>query len=148
MKQKGTYRINISAPNLMNICIDASKDGEWSGRLYHCYNDGAILFSNVLELLKEFEIMFDRIGFPQASTKTRHFLKKEDVKQEKPKKVKDQKDLMQYEGQMGTFIVYVRYRQNSTWQGEMYWKEKDFKYSFFNVLEFVKQIDDAIAKIN
>ena len=70
MENKKQPQINISMPNLINICVDEKNNGEFSGRLYHCYGKEAEPFHNVVELLRKVEDLFDRICFPQASTKT------------------------------------------------------------------------------
>ena len=69
MSSVSNYKINISAPNLINICVDNNEQKEISGRLYHCYQEEPVLFANVVELIREIESLFDRIAFPQASTK-------------------------------------------------------------------------------
>ena len=70
MEQNKTLQINISMPNLINICVDEKEHGEISGRIYHCYDKEPMLFNNVVEMLRKIEDLFDRICFPQASTKT------------------------------------------------------------------------------
>ena len=67
------YPINISAPDLVNVCVDESCDGEVAGRLYHCYRKEELCFSNLVQLLRMMEKFFDEIQFPQASTKSRSF---------------------------------------------------------------------------
>ncbi len=139
--------MNISSPNLINICIDQHQGGEISGRLYHCYDMQPVIFSNVIELLREAEKLFDEIAFPQASTKTRSFVEKSqlaDTRIYRPERVVDQEKVVEHTGKIGTFITSVRFRQNSTWQGESYWIEKETVQQFANTLEFIKQIDIAL----
>ena len=38
MNKEEGLNINISAPNLISVCVDASDRGEFSGRLYQCYS--------------------------------------------------------------------------------------------------------------
>ena len=61
------YRINISAPNLVNVCIDNNENGDISGRMYCCYHEEPVLFSSVIDLIRKMENLFDAISFPQAS---------------------------------------------------------------------------------
>lgn len=136
--------INISAPNLINICIDQQVSGEISGRLYHCYSEKPVEFQNIIELLRETERLFDSIGFPQASTKTRSFMNQpssQEIRVQKPEKKAAQEEIAKYTGERGTFITSVRFRQNSTWQGELYWAEKERIQKFSNILEFIRLID-------
>ena len=139
------FRINISPPNLLNICVDSKTSGEICGRVYHCYAENAIPFTSVVELINIADKLFEDIGYPQASTKTRSFEEKKEI-HPLPKLEKKvlQQDLIQHRGERGTFILYVQYRQMSTWQGELSWMEKEEKFEFMNSLELIKIIDQAV----
>ena len=140
-----TFRINISPRNLLNICVDSKDDGEIGGRLYHCYKKEPVRFTSIVELITIAERLFEDIGYPQASTKARTFEeKKETYPLSKLTKMVEQKDLIQHRGEKGTFVTYVQYRQQSTWQGELSWMEKEEQIKFKNSLEFIKAIDQAI----
>ena len=39
MNKEEGLNINISAPNLISVCVDTSDRGEFSGRLYQCYSE-------------------------------------------------------------------------------------------------------------
>ena len=140
-------KINISAPNLINICVDESDQEEISGRMYHCYQEEPVCFANVIELIREMEELFDRIAFPQASTKTRAFKEYDScgtTSVVRPPKLMSQERVIDNSGKKGTFITSVKYRQNATWQGEALWKEKNLQISFMNLLDFIKQIDRSL----
>lgn len=47
---------------------------------------------------------------------------------------------------IGTFIIRVRYRQHSTWQGEIAWAEQERKQYFRSALEMLKMIDGALER--
>lgn len=147
MNNNQQFRRNISAPNLLNICVDSTHNGEVSGRVYHCYNPEPIVFSNVIELVREAEQFFDDIAFPQASTKTRSLIEKDNktVSQvRRPEKVTTSEEVAQKRGELGTFLTNVRFRQNSTWQGEALWVEQEKTIRFSNVLDFIKELDEAL----
>lgn len=138
------FKINLSPPNLLNICVDCTDDGEIRGRVYHCYKKEAVSFANVVELIKIAEYLFEDIGYPQASTKSRSFGEKQEAYHSPcVEKVVEQKELLQHRGKKGTFITHVQYRQRSTWQGELSWIEKEESYRFHNSLEFIKLIDQV-----
>ena len=139
------FRFNISPPNLINICVDERLGGEISGRLYHCYSEQAVPFTSIVELITISEKLFEDIGFPQASTKTRTFEEKTEI-QPLPKLEKKvlQQELIKNRGKLGTFVLYVQFRQRSTWQGELSWLEKEQQIKFKNSLEFIKTIDQSI----
>lgn len=143
-KQKS--QINISAPNLVTVCVDEEKDGEMSGRLYHCYTKEAQRFSNVVQLLRKMEELFDALSFPQASTETRSFVAQEMPKPVILEKFTEQRELLTYRGEAGTFVIWVRFRQNSAWQGELFWMEQEKKEAFFSTLEFIKLVSNALTE--
>lgn len=141
------YYVNISAPNLVVICIDESGGEERAGRMYHCYSGEPRKFSSIVELIRIMEEFFDDIAYPQASTMTRRFRNaegKEHVRYSKvlPEKVLEQKEIIEHRGKVGTFITYVQFRQNSDWQGQMSWPEKKRAYKFCSTLEFIKILSE------
>ena len=69
MEQK--HPIAWHVPNLINICIDSVDDGEMTGKIYHCYSEEAIAFSNIIRMIETVEEFFDCLQFPQAATQTR-----------------------------------------------------------------------------
>jgi len=46
----------------------------------------------------------------------------------------------------GTFEISVKFTQNSTWQGQIYWIEKNQKQNFRSVLEMLKLMDEALGE--
>lgn len=149
MNNNQQYRRNISAPNLLNICVDSNHNGEVRGRVYHCYNLEPIVFFNVIELVREAEQFFDDIAFPQASTKTRSLIEKDNktiIQVRRPEKVTTSEEVAQKRGELGTFLTNVRFRQNSTWQGEALWVEREKTIRFSNILDFIKELDEALQK--
>jgi len=145
MENMQHYYVNISAPNLVVICVDENEGEERGGRMYHCYSSEPQKFSSIVELMRMMEAFFDGIAYPQASTMTRYFQNKNKDKQENtrydrklPEKVAEQKDIIAYRGKKGTFITYVQFRQNSDWQGQISCPEKKCVYRFDSTLEFVK----------
>lgn len=148
MENTQQYYVNISAPNLIVICIDENGGEERAGRMYHCYRSEPLRFSSFVELIRMMEAFFDEISYPQASTMTRYFqksAKKENVRYSKalPEKVAEQKDIIEYRGTKGTLITYVQFRQNSDWQGQVSWPEKQRVCKFSSTLEFVKILWDV-----
>jgi len=147
MSEVQRRRINLSAPNLLNICVDEKNDGEIGGRIYHCYQKEPIVFHNVVELIRQAEKLFDMLGFPQASTRSRSFTEKNEpvrMSPPRPEKILNQEEVAMFRGERGTFVTSVRMRQNSTWQGEFYWAEQDVIHKFSNTLEFLKGIDASV----
>lgn len=144
MVQEQKLAFHLFVPNLISICVDEYVNEEIAGRLYHCHSNDPIYFHNVVELVREAEDFFDRISFPQASTKSRCFTSKEEVIQPKTEQVMNQRELLQYSGKKSTVLLAVRFRQNSTWQGEMYHIECGQLERFNDIVEFLKQVEKTV----
>jgi len=46
---------------------------------------------------------------------------------------------------IGTFEITVKFKQNSTWQGQIHWIEKNKKQSFRSAMEMLKLMDEALS---
>lgn len=141
------YPINISAPNLVNVCIDESLDGEIAGRLYHCYEKESLHFVNLIQLLRMMEKLFDEIQFPQSSTKSRSFFAANIQMQEEKQKIISQEEVVHWAGKKATFIITVQFRQNATWQGLVLWVEKGEKQKFSSTLDLIKILDGDLTLV-
>ncbi len=142
------FRIGVAAPNLMVICIDSGDGGSEPGRLYSCYSREPARFEDQYQLLLMMEQVMEKINYPQASVALRRYGntggKKEVVeyaRRERPAKVMEQTELLDYRGERATYAVRVQYRQNATWQGELVWLEHNEAHSFTSELELLKLID-------
>lgn len=133
-----------NTPNLINICIDEIKNGELSGRLYHCYSEKAFPFANAVRLVELAENLFDMLQFPQASTQMRSFAGGARKKADTMEKKLSAEDVEKKHGKEGTILLFVQYRQRSTWQGIARWVEGDQEWKFSSELEFFKIIHQAL----
>ena len=137
-------KINISAPNLVAICIDQIEGGSIQGRMYHKYQKEPQMFGEVYKLLSLMEELFDRCGYPQSTTQNRYFKDRKQTKTKEALLMADDNQVLNSNGDLATFVVHVKYRQHSTWQGEVVWTEKGKKKSFRSALELLKLIDGAL----
>ena len=149
----GRFRINTAAPNLVNICIDCVKEGEYSGRIFHKYSDKEIPFHESGHMISILDQFYNKINYPQASTKYRSFQKRKkevpdltDRSKEEVKQVRTADEMLKPRGKEATFILHVQYRQNSTWQGKLIWMEEDDEEAFSSVLEILKLLDSALER--
>lgn len=53
-------------------------------------------------------------------------------------------ELLRKHGELGTFVVRVQHRENSSWQGRITWMEKNRTLYFRSVWEMVKLIASAV----
>lgn len=145
MKQ---MNLGLAAPNLVCICVDNVKDNRIEGRIYHYYTEQPEIIKGTMQLLRILEAFYDRIDFPQAAEQLREFVNDSaEVKRRKqlPKPVKDREFLMKQDGECGTFLLHVQYRQNATWQGQIMWKERGKTLEFRSALELLVLLDNALA---
>ena len=137
------YRMNISAPNIVNVCIDQITETEKQGRMYGCYSREPFRFQNELQLMRKMEELMDWLDYPQSSMKTRSYQKAEREKQaDQPEKVWGCEEMLQERGVRGTMVIHVQYRQNATWQGKILCVETGETQEFFSMLELLKIIDN------
>ena len=57
-------------------------------------------------------------------------------------------ELLSKHGDIGTFIVRVQHRQNSSWQGRITWMEEDRTVQFRSVWEMIKLIESAVDTVS
>ena len=58
------------------------------------------------------------------------------------------KELLNKHGDLGTFIIRVQHRQNSSWQGRITWMDKNKTLSFRSVWEMIKLIASALDTVS
>lgn len=139
----------IGAPNGIVLCIDGIRGHEPSGRLYHSYSDLPQPFHSFDEMARIMEHFYDALQFPHPGTNRRSFAPEQQPAPilERIKIMSDEK-LLSKHGDIGTFIVRVQHRQNSSWQGRLTWMEKDQTLNFRSVWEMIKQIESAVDTVS
>jgi len=143
-------RIFEHSPNLVCICIDKIDRDIATGRIFSYYNTEPVLFSSIDQIFLILEHFFDDIDFPQASTQMRGFTEKKaaipDMIPTKSGKIVSWQELTDQHGSIATFFLHVKYRQNSSWQGNLKWVEKNKTRAFQSDLEFMDLINAAIEE--
>ena len=123
---------------------------QFRARFYTSYSEEATVVESFDQLLFEMERFFDELQFPFSSTNSRSFqepLKKEYNILRKDKVMRDEQLLMKH-GDLGSFIIRVQHRQNSSWQGRITWVEKNQTVMFRSVWEMVKLIESGLDSAN
>ena len=143
-KKQQTYYLNMVTPNLVNVCIDSNEEGELTGRIYDGYHKEPSRFVNLIQLLHRMEDLYDKLDFPQASTKSRYFIAPSEVASEEMENIAEPEWIFEQRGKKASFAIWVRMRQNATWQGDIVWLEKDEIYSFVSVLDLIKIMDNIL----
>lgn len=137
----------LGTPNGVILCIDQAQKGQLQGRFYHAYTKEAEVFSTIEEAIFGLERFYDSLNFPHPTTDNRTFIKEErhtKFRQERTRIMKDE-ELLNRHGDLGTFIVRVQHRQNSSWQGRITWMDEDKTVYFRSMWEMLKLIDSAVG---
>ncbi len=140
----------IGAPNGVVLCINSVHSGQLAGLLYHSYDLSPTPFETVEQMVFQMEQLYDLLKFPFPGTNERSFSdtkRQEQVQIEREKVMPDDK-LLQKHGDIGTFIVRVQHRQNSSWQGRITWMENDQTIQFRSVWEMIKLIESAVDTVS
>ena len=141
--------IEKSFPNMVMVCVDGVENGDIYGRYFHRYKKEETFFQNSAMLFSEVEQFYDIIGYPQAAMRTRNFIEREREKvpaKEHMTVIYDSQTLMQFRGNLATFLVGVTSRQNASWQGDVVWMEQKIRKHFCSDMELVVFVDDAVKK--
>ena len=140
----------IGAPNGIVLCMDGRVHAELIGRLFHSYCIDPICFGDLGQMTLLMEKLFDELQFPFPGTNERSFLPQNKPYSRPQERIKIMSDeqLLQKHGDIGTFIVRVQHRQNSSWQGRITWMEEDKTIQFRSVWEMIKLIESAMDSVS
>ena len=136
----------IGAPNGVVVCADSRTAAGISGRLYHSYRTDEQTFGDFEQMVSLMEELFNALNFPHPGTNERSFTPVQKTGEHYTERQKVMKDesLLNKHGDLGTFIIRVQHRQNSSWQGRITWMEQDKTINFRSVWEMVKLIESAV----
>ena len=127
----------VSDSRKMTVCVDDYDNGILQGRFYNAFHD-ANRFESLSQFLIRMEALLEESQAPQAYTSHRTFsqILKPDDGSAPPTPVR--------KGMKATFELQVLFRQHSSWQGILIWKERGAEQSFRSVLELVMLLDSAL----
>lgn len=122
------------------VCVDSYENGVLRGRLCNpCRETEA--FESLSQFLIKMEQLLDEMQLPQSYTETRTF---SPFLPEEPPAVMSS---AARRGGRATFEVQVLFRQHTSWQGVLRWREKNLEHSFRSVLELVLLMDSALRSL-
>ena len=136
----------LGIPNAVVLCID-EYNKVCRGRFYHHFQKDAVVFDGATDMLLKIEKFYDDMRFPFPGNNERHWFEREvNYMSEEMTRVLEDDDMLQMHGDLGTFIIRVQHRQNSSWQGRITWVEEDKTLYFRSVWEMMKLIEEAMAE--
>lgn len=119
------------------VCVDSYEDGVLKGRLCSAYRDMEA-FSSTMQFLLGMESVLEETQTPQSFTSKRCF---SDIEYHGSE---EKKVSLVRKGAAATFELSILFRQHSSWQGSIVWKEKKREQSFRSVLELLILMDSAL----
>lgn len=141
----------IGAPNGVVVCVnEVSHEFGIKGFFYHSYSTEPVHFTNVDVLIFSMDELFNKLKFPYPANSERRFrdINNNDSLSVEKEKVMDDDKLLQKHGDIGTFIVRVQHRQNSSWQGRITWTEENKTIQFRSIWEMIKLIESAVNSVS
>lgn len=119
------------------ICVDSYDGGVLKGRIFDPYQD-----VETFDSLSQFLIRMDQLLAPQSYTEPRTFSSFLEPQESTPAVSAVRK------GGCATFELQVLFRQHSSWQGNLIWRETGMENSFRSVLELVILLDSALRSLD
>ena len=119
------------------VCVDSYNSGILSGRFYRSYQN-AESFESLSVFLMKMQALMDELQSPQAYTAIRSFT---DMLQQHEE---GETSGICRRGALATFELQILFRQHSSWQGVLIWREKKLEQSFRSVLELICLMDSAL----
>lgn len=107
-------------------------------------NFSIYITAHVVQLIRYMADFYDSIRFPESSVVLREFSPEKRAMEKLHEKSVEYQQLMEQSGICATFHIFVKYRQNATWQGSVTWVEKKEKQQFRSALELLKLIESAL----
>lgn len=120
------------------LCVDSYNDGVLKGKFYDSFRQ-EYPFASLSQFLLKMEQLLDDLPAPQAYTQLRRY----HSTQEMP----DTTGPPGGRGAIATFELRVIFRQHTSWQGVLLWREKRLEHSFRSVLELVALMDSALRSL-
>ena len=121
----------------ITVCVDDYEDGILKGRFYNASYDVST-FESLSQFLIRMENLLEEYQIPQSYTTHRKF-----SALLRPDEDADYA-LQPGKGAKATFELQILFRQHSSWQGILIWKERKAEQSFRSVLELVILLDSAL----
>lgn len=115
---------------------------EMQGIIYSDYYKKRVRIESAGEFINRMESLFDCLGLPEREMEFRRFSSES---QYGKKKLVGEDELQEEKG-IANFEIYVRFRRNTDWQGEIKWIEKKQTKKFFNVMQLLHLLEAGAVK--
>ena len=120
----------------ITVCVDSYDSGILKGWFYNAYQEVAC-FESLMQLLIGVEAVLEDQQIPQSYTVLRKFADHIPIGEAAASGCIRK-------GKMATFEMQVLFRQHTSWQGVLIWRERKQEQSFRSVLELALLMDSAL----
>ena len=121
----------------ITVCVDSYENGVMKGRVLNAYQETEP-FESMIQFLMAVETILEDQQIPQSYTSLRRFSDLIPMGEGSAASGSLRK------GIRATFELQVLFRQHSSWQGVVIWRERKREQSFRSVLELVMLMDSAL----
>ena len=121
----------------LTVCVDSYDSEVLQGRIYNAYQEMEN-FQSLIQFLLRVEAMLEDQQIPQSYTALRKFSDHFHVGEGAVASRRIQK------GRIATFEMQILFRQHSSWQGVLIWRDRKMEQSFRSVLELALLMDSAL----
>lgn len=131
----------------LRICVDHSAGGSCRGRVLGRRLSAPLEFSDISDLVLKVDALMDVQKFPQAFQRIRSFKEKELPSvpaAHSREELSSAEAVDSAAGEVTTFLLQVRSRQNASWQGVLDWLDGGALHEFHSTLEFMKLVDSRL----
>ena len=124
----------------LTVCVDSYESGLMKGRILNADLETA-RFENLVQFLCAVEEFLEEQQAPQSYTSLRKFSDFIQMSGDNDTSNRNRK------GAKATFELQVLFRQHSSWQGVIAWREGKKEQSFRSALELVILMDSALRNL-
>ena len=132
--------VNFCDPSrVLTLSVDAYVRGVPEGRIYQGEGADCVPFYGLTQFLMEADRLLNDACGATAAQEPRSF-----VPEQLKKKYQAPITTADRQGKLDTFRISVRFRQNSSWQGTVYWGKTKEERFFRSVLELIYLMNGAL----
>ena len=121
----------------ITVCVDSYDGGVLKGRFYNNYQEME-QYESLVQFLAKVEAVLEEQQMPQSYTVLRKFSDHISAGEGTVASRRIRK------GKIATFEMQVLFRQHTSWQGVLIWRDRKMEKSFRSVLELVLLMDSAL----
>lgn len=122
---------------LSTVCIDSYDGDVPKGSIDNPFFDAPQRFESLTQFIRIMECTLDLTKQPQSFTNRRQF-------DPTPEHIFSGSPQASERGKLATFSLCIRFRQNTSWQGQFNWLEMGRRSNFRSVLELILLMDSAL----